>query len=179
MGTKWRIILDIPFFLPTNYYLIFNKMFLPTRKKVGIPLHSFISYLITPWLTLDYYCKKTSLIRCWSLHFHQLLNWWSPHSCPTLCKGRGLSFQNFPKKRWDLEISLKKWGEVKIGGSKKEFLKTTKPFLKFYFPLHVICVFWSFTPFLSVFFVFHRKKLALFNQIGRYVTPSISGKQRH
>ena len=41
-----------------------------------------------------------------------------------------------------------------------------------YLSLYMLCVFCSFTPFLTAFFVFHKKDLVLWNLISRYMTPS-------
>ena len=59
------------------------------------------------------------------------------------------------------------------GGSSKKWIitNTNLHFLKLFFSQCVVCIL-LFTPFLSIFFVFHRKDLFLLSHIGRYMTST-------
>ena len=88
-------------------------------------------------------------------------------------KNRGLSFRNFLKKGWVQNFPIKiRVG--KIGGCSKigAITNINLPFLKLSFSLCVVCLFCSFTPILSVFFVFHRKDIVFFNLVSRYMASA-------
>ena len=97
-------------------------------------------------------------------------------------------FKIFPKRE-DSDFYHKKGGFSKIGicfrrgwGTLSLILILTNPFQSYLSLSELWCVFCLFTPYLSVFFVFHEKNLILLNVINRYVTCTksvIYEKQRN
>ena len=83
---------------------------------------------------------------------------------PPFIKGRGwgLSLRSFSRK-----------GEVQNFPTTKGGISVTNtnwPFLKLYFSLCMVCVFFPFMQFLTAFVVFYRKGLVLLNQICTCIT---------
>ena len=82
-----------------------------------------------------------------------------PHP-PKKKKGGG---DIFPKKEGSL-VKLVSCSKNRVG-----YLYFHTNLFQCHLSRRVVCVFYSFTRFLSVFFAFHRKDLVLLNLIGRYL----------
>ena len=121
-----------------------------------------------------------------SKYFTYVLHSWNP---PSVIMGGGVIFSKFSQKGRVQIFTIKREGLVKQGfvlekgwGTLSLILIPTNPFQSYLSLSELWRVFCLFTPYLSVFFVFHGKNLVLLNVINKYVTCTksvIYEKQRH